>query len=57
MGFLEEAAGAFVAVEAEKKLNPEGGILAEGMAAFAGFEGAKKIEEHFEEKKADEQGQ
>jgi hypothetical protein len=50
MGFLEEAAGAFVAVEAEKKLNPEGGILAEGMAAFAGYEGAEKLEEHFEKK-------
>ena len=55
MGILEEAAGAFAAVEAEKKLNPEGGILAEGVAAFAGFEGAMKLEEHFEEKKEDEQ--
>ncbi len=57
MGILEEAAGAFAAVEAEKKLNPEGGILAEGVAAFAGYEGAKKLEEHFEDKKEEEQGQ
>jgi hypothetical protein len=57
MGILEEAAGAFAAVEAEKKLNPNGNILEEGAAAFAGYEGAKKLEEHFEEKKEEEQGQ
>ena len=57
MGFLEEAAGAFAAVEAEKKLNPNGNILEEGLAGIAGFEGAKKLEEHFEEKKEEEQGQ
>jgi hypothetical protein len=56
MGIFEEAAGAFAAVEAEKKLNPEGGIIAEGVAAFVGYEGAKKLEEHFEEKKEEEQG-
>jgi hypothetical protein len=57
MGILEEAAGAFAAVEAEKKLNPNGNVLEEGLAGIAGFEGAKKLEEHFEEKKEEEQGQ
>ncbi|WP_182275587.1 hypothetical protein [Granulicella sp. 5B5] len=50
MGILEEAAGAFAAVEAEKKLNPEGGILAEGTAAVAGFGGIEAIENLLEKK-------
>jgi hypothetical protein len=50
MGFLEEAAGAFAAVEAEKKLNPEGGVLAEGAAAVAGFGGVEAIENLLEKK-------
>ena len=54
MGLLEELAGAVVAVEADKKLDPNAGILQEGIAAIAGYEGAKKIEEHFEEKKEEE---
>ncbi len=54
MGFLDEAekiAGAVAAVEGVKKLDPNAGILAEGAAAIAGFEGTKAIEEHFEKKK------
>ncbi len=50
MGILEEAAGAFAAVEAEKKLNPEGGVLAEGAAAVAGFGGVEAIENLLEKK-------
>lgn len=43
MGLLEEAAGAFVAVEGAKKLDPDAGILTEGLAAVAGFEGTKDL--------------
>jgi hypothetical protein len=53
MGFLEDAekiAGAVVAVEAAKKLDPNASILTEGAAAVAGFEGAGAIEEHLENK-------
>ena len=35
MGILEEAAGAFAAVEGAKKLDPNAGILTEGIAAVA----------------------
>jgi hypothetical protein len=55
MGFLEEAAGAFAAVEAAKKLDPNAGIVTEGIAAVVGFEGTEavtnEIEKHEEEKK------
>jgi hypothetical protein len=60
MGFLEEAAGAVAAVEGVKKLDPNAGILTEGVAAVAGFEGAKVItefiEKHEEEKKEEQPG-
>ena len=60
MGFLEEAAGAVAAVEGVKKLDPNAGILTEGVAAVAGFEGAKAItdfiEKREEEKKEGQQG-
>lgn len=60
MGILEEAAGAFAAVEGVKKLDPNAGIVTEGVAAVAGFEGAKEIlnliEEKKEEQKSDSQG-
>ena len=59
MGLLEEAAGAFAAVEGVKKLDPNAGIITEGVAAIAGFEGTKEvvnlIDEHKEEK-TDSQG-
>ena len=53
MGLLDEAekiAGAVVAVEGVKKLDPNASILTEGAAAIAGYEGAKAIEEHVEKK-------
>jgi hypothetical protein len=53
MGLLEDAekiAGAVVAVEAAKKLDPNASILTEGVAAVAGFEGAGAIAEHLEKK-------
>jgi hypothetical protein len=56
MGFLEEAekiAGAVVAVEATKKLDPNASILTEGAAAVAGFEGAGAIADHFDKKDDD----
>ncbi|MGA2537514.1 MAG: hypothetical protein ABSF53_15965 [Terracidiphilus sp.] len=59
MGLLEEAAGAFAAVEAAKKLDPNAGILTEGIAAVAGFEGTEAITNFIdkkEEEKTDSQG-
>jgi hypothetical protein len=56
MSFIDEAeklAGAVIAVEGLKKVDPNAGFLAEGAAAIAGFEGAGAIEEHFEKKKQD----
>jgi len=53
MGLFEEVAGAVVAVEGAKKLDPNAGIITEGIAAVVGFEGTEKIEEHFEDKPAD----
>ena len=53
MGILEEAAGAFAAVEGAKKLDPNAGIVTEGVAAIAGFEGTEAIT-NFLEKKKDE---
>jgi hypothetical protein len=53
MGFLEDAekiAGAVVAVEGAKKLDPNASILTEGAAAIAGYKGAGAIAEHFEKK-------
>ena len=54
MGILEEAAGAFAAVEGVKKLDPNAGLATEAVAAVAGFEGTEKvtelIEKHEEEK-------
>lgn len=53
MGLLEDAeklAGAVVAVEGAKKLDPNASILTEAAAAVAGFEGAGAIADHFEKK-------
>ena len=58
MGILEEAAGAFAAVEGVKKLDPNAGIVTEGVAAVAGFEGTEAITnliEKKEEEKKDDQ--
>jgi len=50
MGILEEAAGAFAAVEGAKKLDPNAGIVTEGIAAIAGFEGTKVVTDLIEKK-------
>jgi len=50
MGILEEAAGAFAAVEGVKKLDPNAGLVTEGIAAVAGFEGAKVVTDFIEKK-------
>ncbi len=53
MGFLEDAeklAGAVVAVEGVKKVDPNASILTEGAAAVAGWKGAEAIEEHLDNK-------
>jgi hypothetical protein len=50
MGLFEEVAGAVVAVEGAKKLDPNAGIVTEGAAAVAGFGGAEAIENLLEKK-------
>lgn len=57
MGLLEEAAGAFAAVEGVKKLDPNAGILTEGVAAIAGFEGTKEITNFIEKKEEEKSGE
>ena len=59
MGLLEEAAGAFAAVEGAKKLDPNAGIVTEAIAGIAGFEGTKAITnliEKKEEENSEDQG-
>ena len=57
MGLLEELAGAAAAVEGAKKLDPNAGIITEGVAAVAGFEGTEAVTNfiHKEEDKHEEQ--
>ena len=50
MGLLEELAGAVVAVEGTKKLDPNASILTEGIAAVAGYEGVEAVTDHMEKK-------
>jgi hypothetical protein len=53
MGILNtvgEIAGAVAAVDAAEKVDPDAGLLTKGIAAVAGFEGAKKLEELAEKK-------
>jgi hypothetical protein len=57
MGLLEELAGAAVAVEGAKKLDPGAGILTEGAAALAGFEGTKEITNLIDKKEDENSGQ
>lgn len=58
MGILEELTGAAAAVEAAKKLDPDAGLVTEGVAAVVGFEGTEAVtnllEKHEEEKKDQE---
>jgi hypothetical protein len=59
MGLLEDAekiAGAVIAVEGVKKVDPNASILTEGAAAVAGFEGAGAIAEHLEDKQETNNG-
>lgn len=56
MGLLNEIIGAVVAVEAVEKLDAGAGILKEGMAAIAGFEGEKMIEEKVVEHRVTQDG-
>jgi len=49
MGLLNQIIGAVVAEEAVDKLDPEAGLLKKSMAAIAGFEGEKVIEEKIDE--------
>jgi hypothetical protein len=59
MGFLEEAekiAGAVVAVEGVKELDPNASIFTEGAAAVAGFEGTGAIAQHLENKEEKDNG-
>ena len=56
MGLFEEVAGAVIAVEGAKKLDPNAGILTEGAAAVAGFEGGEAVTDHFEKKEEESQG-
>lgn len=53
MGLLNEVIGAVVAEEALDKLDPEAGLLKKGMAAIAGFEGEKVVEEKLTQPPAD----
>ncbi len=59
MSFFEEAekiAGAVIAVEGVKKVDPDASIFTEGAAAIAGYEGAGAIAEHLEKKEDTSQG-
>jgi hypothetical protein len=59
MGLLDEAeklAGAVVAVEGMKKLDPNASILTEGAAAVAGFEGTGAVVERLENKEETNNG-
>ncbi|MDR3369757.1 hypothetical protein [Rhodoferax sp.] len=49
MRLLNQIIGAVVAEEAVEKLDPEAGFFKKGMAAIAGFEGEKMIEEKIDE--------
>jgi hypothetical protein len=53
---LEEVAGAVVAVEGLKKLDPNASFLTEAAAAVAGYKGTEVIKEKLEEKKQGEAG-
>ena len=49
MGLLNQIVGAVVAEEALDKADPEAGLLKKGMAALAGYEGEKVLEEKIDE--------
>lgn len=49
MGLLNEIIGAVVAEEALKKVDPDAGLIKEGLAIIAGAEGEKMLEEKLSE--------
>ena len=57
MGLLNEIIGAVVAEEAVEKLDPNAGFLKKGLAAIAGFEGEKLIEEKLAEHTTEQNNQ
>ncbi|MGC1461382.1 MAG: hypothetical protein WA802_04220 [Terracidiphilus sp.] len=57
MGLLEELGGAAAAVEGAKKLDPNAGIVTEGIAAVVGFEGGKEIGDLLERKEDENKDQ
>jgi hypothetical protein len=57
MGLLNQIIGAVVAEEAVDKLDPEAGFLKKGLAAIAGFEGEKVIEEKLTDHSGEATGQ
>ena len=57
MGLLEELAGAAVAVEGAKKLDPNAGIITEGIAAVVGFEGTEAVTNLIEKKEEENKEQ
>ena len=59
MSFLEDAeklAGAVIAVEGVKKVDPNASILTEGAAAVAGWKGAEAVADHFENREEPTKG-
>jgi len=52
---MEEIAGTVAGVEGLKKVDSNAGILAEGAAAIAGFEGVEAIKERLEKKDENQQ--
>ena len=57
MGLLEELAGAAIAVEGAKKLDPNAGIVSEGIAAVVGFEGTEAVTNLIEKKEEENKDQ
>ncbi len=53
---LEEVAGAVVAVEGLKKVDPNASFLGEAAAAVAGYKGVELLKEKLEEHKEEEAG-
>ena len=49
LNLIEKVAGAVVAIKAVEKLDPNAGLLTEGMAAFAVYKGVEAVKEHMEQ--------
>jgi hypothetical protein len=57
VGILEELAGAAVAVEGAMKLDPNAGLITEGIAAVVGFEGIEAVTNRIEKKEEEKKDQ